>query len=150
MIVFPIHRNHKVRDVFVPALDGLDNIVICEPLSYGPFCKLMQRAYIILSDSGGIQEEAPSIDRPLLVLRDNTERTEALEAGATRLAGTVTSEIVDLTEELLGNPKLYKSMAEAINPYGDGRAAQRCVLRRRRSVLRKSARLRSRNSLVHW
>ena len=127
LVVFPIHRNPVVRDAIVPVLGRLDNVRIVEPLGYGGLVKLMQRAHLILTDSGGIQEEGPSLGKPVLVLRDTTERPEAVAAGTVRLVGTAEWNIVGATRTLLHDEDEYRSMANAVNPYGDGRAAERSV-----------------------
>jgi UDP-N-acetylglucosamine 2-epimerase (non-hydrolysing) len=127
LVVFPIHRNPVVRDAIVPVLGGLDNVRIVEPLGYGGLVKLMQRAHLILTDSGGIQEEGPSLGKPVLVLRDTTERPEAVVAGTVRLVGTEETAIVGATRTLLHDEDAYRGMANAVNPYGDGRAAERSV-----------------------
>jgi UDP-N-acetylglucosamine 2-epimerase (non-hydrolysing) len=127
LVVFPIHRNPVVRDAIVPVLGALDNVRIVEPLEYSGLVKLMQRADVILTDSGGIQEEGPSLGKPVLVLRDTTERPEAVVAGTVRLVGTEESNIVGATRTLLHDADAYRAMANAVNPYGDGRAAERSV-----------------------
>jgi UDP-N-acetylglucosamine 2-epimerase (non-hydrolysing) len=126
-IVFPIHRNPAVREVIVPLIDQLPNVHIVEPLSYGPFARLMQRADVLLTDSGGVQEEGPSLGTPVLVMRDTTERPEAIAAGAARLVGTDEHRIVHDVLELLHDPSAHAAMANAVNPYGDGQAARRTV-----------------------
>jgi UDP-N-acetylglucosamine 2-epimerase (non-hydrolysing) len=127
LVVFPIHRNPVVREAIVPAVDGLDNVRVIEPLDYGGFSRLLQRAHVILSDSGGVQEEGPSLGKPVLVLRESTERPEAVEAGTVRLVGTDTDAVVDAVQELLDDEGAYRRMAAAVNPYGDGHAASRSV-----------------------
>jgi UDP-N-acetylglucosamine 2-epimerase (non-hydrolysing) len=127
LVVFPIHRNPVVRDAIVPVLGALDNVRIVEPLEYSGLVKLMQRADVILTDSGGIQEEGPSLGKPVLVLRDTTERPEAVVAGTVRLVGTEEPNIVGATRTLLHDADAYRAMANAVNPYGDGRAAERSV-----------------------
>jgi UDP-N-acetylglucosamine 2-epimerase (non-hydrolysing) len=127
LVVFPIHRNPIVRDAIVPVLGDLPNVRIVEPLAYGGLVKLMQRADLILTDSGGIQEEGPSLGKPVLVLRDTTERPEAVVAGTVRLVGTAEASIVGATRTLLHDEDAYCAMANAVNPYGDGRAAERAV-----------------------
>jgi UDP-N-acetylglucosamine 2-epimerase (non-hydrolysing) len=127
LVVFPIHRNPIVRDAIVPVLGGLDNVRIVEPLEYGGLVRLMQRSHLILTDSGGIQEEGPSLGKPVLVLRDTTERPEAVAAGTVRLVGTEEANIVGATRTLLHDVDAYRAMANAVNPYGDGRAAWRSV-----------------------
>jgi len=127
LIVFPIHPNPIVRQAILPAVDGLANVVMTEPLSYGSFAALLGRAHIVLTDSGGIQEEGPSLGKPVLVMRDTTERPEAVDAGTVRLVGTGRASIVASVLELLGDDTAYRAMARAVNPYGDGRAAARAV-----------------------
>jgi UDP-N-acetylglucosamine 2-epimerase (non-hydrolysing) len=127
LVVFPIHPNPIVRDAIVPVLGDLPNVRIVEPLAYGGLVKLMQRADLILTDSGGIQEEGPSLGKPVLVLRDTTERPEAVVAGTVRLVGTAEASIVGATRTLLHDEDAYCAMANAVNPYGDGRAAERAV-----------------------
>ncbi len=127
LVVLPIHKNPLVRDAVLPSLEGLRNVIVTEPLAYGGFCRLMSRAHIILTDSGGVQEEGPSLGRPVLVMRDTTERPEAVDAGAARLVGTDEELIVRQVSALLDDGFAYESMATAVNPYGDGRAAQRSV-----------------------
>ena len=111
----------------LPALEGLDNVLVTEPLAYGEFTRLLAVANIVLTDSGGVQEEAPSLGKPVLVMRENTERPEAVTAGTVKLIGTDEERIVEEVEILLHNPAIYESMANAVNPYGDGRAAERTV-----------------------
>jgi len=127
LLVIPIHRNPVVRDSILPLLKGLDNVLIVEPLPYGAFVRLIDRCHIVLTDSGGIQEEAPSRGKPVLVLRDNTERPEAIDAGTAVLVGTEEDRIVRMTQEIIGDSALYERMARAVNPYGDGHAARRTV-----------------------
>jgi UDP-N-acetylglucosamine 2-epimerase (non-hydrolysing) len=124
-IVYPIHLNPNVQNPVRTILGGKPNIHLIEPLEYGPFVFLMSRAYIILTDSGGIQEEAPSLGKPVLVMRKNTERPEGIEAGTARLVGTDSEAIVSETMKLLEDKKLYQSMAKTVNPYGDGKASKR-------------------------
>lgn len=125
--VFPAHKNPAMRNTVLPHLDGLPNVTICEPLGYADFTRLMAASHLVLTDSGGLQEEAPSLGKPVLVLRKNTERPEAVEAGTVRLIGTNRERIVAEVSALLDIPALYRSMAGAINPYGDGRASERTV-----------------------
>jgi UDP-N-acetylglucosamine 2-epimerase (non-hydrolysing) len=127
VIVFPVHRNPIVRDLVMPTLAGLDNVVLVEPLAYGSFVRLMVRAHVILTDSGGIQEEAPSLGKPVLVMREVTERPEAMLAGTSRLVGTDRTRLVAEVEQLFDDAAAYAAMAVAVNPYGDGRAAERSV-----------------------
>jgi UDP-N-acetylglucosamine 2-epimerase (non-hydrolysing) len=127
LIVFPIHRNPVVREAITPELEGLENVVVVEPLPYGAFAGLMKRADVVLTDSGGIQEEAPSLGKPVLVMRDSTERPEAMHAGTVKLIGTDEDTIVGSVRNLFGDALAYAEMAKAVNPYGDGRAARRTV-----------------------
>jgi UDP-N-acetylglucosamine 2-epimerase (non-hydrolysing) len=126
-IVFPVHLNPKVREPVHRLLSQTSNIYLIEPLDYLPFVYLMNRATIILTDSGGIQEEAPSLGKPVLVMRDTTERPEAVQAGTVRLIGTEVAAITKSLHELLTVPATYDRMAHAHNPYGDGHACQRIV-----------------------
>ena len=128
-VVYPVHPNPNVKEPVYNKLAGLENVFLIEPLNYPIFVQLMKRSFIILSDSGGIQEEAPSLNKPVLVLRKETERQEALDAGATLLAGTEKDNIVALTTKLFEEENFYVSMAKAENPYGDGKAAERIVAR---------------------
>lgn len=126
-IVLPAHKNPAVREALLPGLADASNIVITEPLSYTDFTHVLARSYLVLTDSGGVQEEAPAFGRPVLVMRDNTERPEGVEAGTVRLVGTDEGVIVRRVEELLADERAYSAMANAINPYGDGRASERAV-----------------------
>lgn len=125
VIVLPIHSNPVVRSAILPYVDKLDNVVVCEPISYGPFARLMARSSFILTDSGGLQEEGPSLGKPVLVMRGATEREEAVWAGSVRLVGTDCDRIVESTEALLHDPVLYRQMAVPRMLFGDGRAAMR-------------------------
>jgi UDP-N-acetylglucosamine 2-epimerase (non-hydrolysing) len=127
MFVLPAHLNPVVREVLLPPLVGLSNVLITDPLPYGQFCRLMQDSYLILTDSGGVQEEGPSLGKPVLVMRDTTERPEAVQAGTVRLVGTDERLIVDEVTRLLVDERRYATMANAVNPYGDGQAARRSV-----------------------
>ena len=127
LAVFPVHRNPVVRDAVLPVLDGLDNVVVTEPLPYASFVWLMARAYLLLTDSGGLQEEGPALGKPVLVMRDTTERPEAVRAGTARLVGTGRASIAKAVRELLDDPAAYRAMAQVANPFGDGRAAERVV-----------------------
>jgi len=127
LVVFPIHPNPMVRDTIIPATAGLPNVRIIEPLGYGEFARLIARSTLILTDSGGLQEEGPSVGKPVLVMRDVTERPEAVESGNVALVGTDPSRIVGSVLRLLRQPPEYARMAGAVNPYGDGRAVERCV-----------------------
>lgn len=124
-VVFPVHRNPNVRETAGRTLNGDERIHLVEPMEYLPFVHLMNRSYLILTDSGGIQEEAPSLGKPVLVLRETTERPEGIEAGTARLVGTSPERIVTETASLLDDPAHYRAMANAVNPYGDGHAAER-------------------------
>jgi len=126
-IVYPVHLNPNVREPVNRLLSGISNVHLIEPLEYLPFVYLMHRSTLILTDSGGIQEEAPSLGKPVLVMRDTTERPEAVEAGTVRLVGTLTEDIVQHAKELLSNRQAYDRMAYAHNPYGDGKACARIV-----------------------
>ncbi|WP_271403646.1 non-hydrolyzing UDP-N-acetylglucosamine 2-epimerase [Kocuria palustris] len=126
-IVLPAHRNPVVREAVLPALEGLDNVLVTEPLAYGEFTRMLAVADVVLTDSGGVQEEAPSLGKPVLVMRENTERPEAVTAGTVKLIGTDEERIVEEVSTLLHNEAIYTSMANAVNPYGDGRAADRTV-----------------------
>lgn len=126
-LIFPMHKNPKVRDLAHEYLDGTDRIHLIEPLEYEPFANLMAKATLILTDSGGIQEEAPALGKPVLVMRRETERPEAVEAGTVRLAGVEEKTIYDLTAELISDSGAYDKMANAVNPYGDGKTSGRIV-----------------------
>ncbi|WP_404394875.1 non-hydrolyzing UDP-N-acetylglucosamine 2-epimerase [Stutzerimonas chloritidismutans] len=126
-IVYPVHLNPNVREPVKRLLNGIGNIHLIEPLDYLPFVHLMSRAHIILTDSGGIQEEAPSLGKPVLVMRDTTERPEAVAAGTVKLVGTDRNCIVRELNRLLNDPESYRAMSIAHNPYGDGHACQRIV-----------------------
>lgn len=126
-VVYPVHRNPAVLDTARSILEGKERIHLIEPLDYLPFANLMGRCFMVMTDSGGIQEEAPSLGKPVLVLREVTERPEAVQAGTVRLAGVKRANVVKAASELLEDEKLYNDMAHAVNPYGDGRASQRIV-----------------------
>ena len=126
-IVYPVHLNPNVREPVNRILGGLERVRLIEPVEYVPFVHLMDRAHLIVSDSGGIQEEAPSLGKPVLVMRDVTERPEAVAAGTVRLVGCDTNTIVAETERLLDDAATYTAMSRARNPFGDGHAAQRIV-----------------------
>nr|WP_269466460.1 UDP-N-acetylglucosamine 2-epimerase (non-hydrolyzing) [Cupriavidus sp. USMAHM13] len=128
-IVYPVHLNPNVREPVNRLLSGVQNIYLIEPLDYLPFVYLMNRAYLVVTDSGGIQEEAPSLGKPVLVMRDTTERPEAIEAGTVRLVGTDQASISRNLRELLTNRGLYERMSFAHNPYGDGQAVERISLK---------------------
>jgi len=124
-VVFPVHRNPKVQDPVFNTLKGLEQVLLVEPLDTDEFHNLMARCYFIVTDSGGIQEEAPSLGKPVLVLRRVTERPEAVEAGTVKLIGTEEEGVYQGITKLLRDESLYKKMATAVNPYGDGKACQR-------------------------
>ncbi|MDC4782614.1 non-hydrolyzing UDP-N-acetylglucosamine 2-epimerase [Acinetobacter baumannii] len=126
-IVYPVHLNPNVQQPVNELLAGIKNIHLIAPQDYLPFVYLMNRSYLILTDSGGIQEEAPSLGKPVLVMRDTTERPEAVDAGTVRLVGTDVSTIESAVSELLENSATYATMSEAHNPYGDGTACQQIV-----------------------
>lgn len=123
----PLHLNPKVREAVLPEVESLPNVIITDPLPYDQFTKLQDRATIILTDSGGVQEEAPALGKPVLVMRQNTERPEAVVAGTVKLVGTNRSLIVAEAKLLLDDDAAYHSMANAVNPYGDGKGAARAV-----------------------
>ncbi len=124
-ILYPVHLNPNVQEPVKRILKDVDNVHLIEPQQYLPFVYLMNRSHIILTDSGGIQEEAPSLGKPVLVMRDTTERPEAVDAGTVRLVGTDIVKITSALNELLTNDESYKTMSRAHNPYGDGKACQR-------------------------
>ncbi len=126
-ILYPVHLNPNVQEPVNRLLSDIPNIYLIKPQDYLPFIYLMMRAYIILTDSGGIQEEAPSLGKPVLVMRNTTERPEAVEAGTVKLVGTDTKRIVEKVEMLLGNEQAYRKMSKAHNPYGDGEASERII-----------------------
>jgi UDP-N-acetylglucosamine 2-epimerase (non-hydrolysing) len=126
-IIIPMHLNPKVREVILRKLSGIDNVLLIEPQPYEVFLWLMNSSYIILTDSGGIQEEAPSLHKPVLVMRDTTERPEGMDAGVLRLVGTSREKIIHYTRDLLENEKSYLEMAGKKNPYGDGEASKKIV-----------------------
>ena len=130
--LYPVHPNPNVKDVADELLAGLPNFTLCEPLDYAPFIAAMKRAYIILTDSGGVQEEAPALGKPVLVLRDETERPEAVDQGVVKLVGSNYESIVKEAQRLLDDEEAYRAMARGVSPYGDGHAAERIV-----SVLRE-------------
>lgn len=127
--VYPMHLNPNVRkpihEVFGGNLSNFDNLFFIEPLDYLPFVFMMEKCALVLTDSGGVQEEAPGLGKPVLVMRDTTERPEALEAGTVKLVGTDYDKIVDNVSLLLTDPKAYDAMSRAVNPYGDGKACPR-------------------------
>lgn len=128
-IAYPVHLNPNVKGPVLRVLKDIPNVHLLEPMEYLPFVHLMKRSYMILTDSGGIQEEAPSLGKPVLVMREVTERPEAVDAGVVKIVGVETNHIVRHACDLLENKKLYKQMARGINPYGDGKASRRIVSR---------------------
>ncbi len=126
-IVYPMHMNPKVREIAGRILQGADNVHLIEPLEYQPFVNLMAKSYFIITDSGGMQEEAPSLGKPVLVVRKETERPEAVRSGTVKLAGVEEEEIYSLARKLFVNKKTYDKMAKATNPYGDGTACKKIV-----------------------
>jgi UDP-N-acetylglucosamine 2-epimerase (non-hydrolysing) len=126
-IVYPVHLNPNVREPVQRILGAIRNVHLIEPLDYARFVFLMNRAYMVLTDSGGIQEEAPSLGKPVLVMREKTERPEAIEAGTAKLVGTESQTIFTETQRLLDNADEYDKIARAVNPFGDGKAAHRIV-----------------------
>ncbi len=123
-IVYPVHLNPNVKDTVERILGNIENVNLIDPQDYLPFVYLMKKSHIILTDSGGIQEEGPSLHKPVLVMRNNTERPEAVEAGTVKLVGTNSSEIIESVNDLLKNEVVYNKMCNAKNPYGEGNAAQ--------------------------
>ena len=126
-IIFPVHLNPKIRELAKEIMGNMEGVHLIEPLDYEPFVNLLNKAHLILTDSGGIQEEAPALGKPILVLREETERPEAVGAGTVKIVGVDRDKIIKEVEELLSNPKSYSQMANATNPYGDGRACERIV-----------------------
>ena len=133
-VIFPVHKNPKVREIVNEELGHLDRVHLIEPMDYEPFANLMAKVDIVLTDSGGIQEEAPALGKPVLVLRDTTERPEAVDAGTVKLVGTAYEDVLRETNLLLDDADHYRSMAEAANPYGDGKACERII----KAILRKN------------
>lgn len=127
VVVFPIHRNPVVRQAILPLIERLENVIITEPLPYAGFARLLNRSTLVLTDSGGVQEEAPSLGKPVLVMRNVTERPEAVASGTAKLVGTDPDLIVAEVNRLLSDSAAYEAVATAINPYGDGFAAQRSL-----------------------
>lgn len=126
-VVFPVHKNQKVREIVKEELGGVERVHLIEPLNYELFTNLMHKAYLILTDSGGVQEEAPALGKPVLVLRNTTERPEAVAAGTVKLIGTNQIVVYSETKKLLTNEVAYNGMAESANPYGDGKASERII-----------------------
>ncbi|MFN3699322.1 MAG: non-hydrolyzing UDP-N-acetylglucosamine 2-epimerase, partial [Dictyoglomus sp.] len=132
-IVYPVHLNPNVKEPVYRILKDIENLYLLEPLDYPCFIWLLSKSYLVLTDSGGIQEEAPSLGKPVLVMREVTERIEGIQAGTAILIGTDAKKIVNSVKMLLEDSKKYKSMSKAVNPYGDGKASERVV-----DYLRKS------------
>lgn len=126
-LLYPVHLNPNVQKPVYDILKGINNVFLCEPLEYLPFVYLMDKSYIILTDSGGIQEEAPSLGKPVLVMRDTTERPEAVDAGTVKLVGTDKYRIIDEVSRLINDIDYYLSISKAHNPYGDGNATERII-----------------------
>jgi UDP-N-acetylglucosamine 2-epimerase (non-hydrolysing) len=127
LFLYPVHLNPNVREPVFRILAGRANVALTEPVDYVSFAALMDRSTLILTDSGGVQEEAPSLGKPVLVMRDTTERPEAVEAGVARLVGTDRRQIVQGVSTLLEDPSAYAAMARGANPYGDGKACERIL-----------------------
>lgn len=126
-IIYPVHMNPKVRETAKEILGNSHRVHLIEPLQYQPFVNLMAKSYLIITDSGGMQEEAPSLGKPVLVVRRETERPEAVEAGTVKLAGVSRDTIYEMAKELLVDKEAYNRMAHAVNPYGDGHACERII-----------------------
>lgn len=124
-VVFPVHKNPAVRSVVKEVLGGQERVLLVEPMEYEPFANLLNKSYLVLTDSGGLQEEAPALGKPVLVLRENTERPEAVAAGTVELVGTGRERVYAGLRRLLGGESEYRRMAQAVNPYGDGKASGR-------------------------
>ncbi len=127
IVVFPVHLNPRVREIANRVFKENEDIYLVEPLEYEPFTNLMARSFIVVTDSGGLQEEAPALGKPVLVIRDETERPEGISAGTAKLVGTEEENVYKNLKELLTDEKLYSTMARAVNPYGDGKASERIV-----------------------
>lgn len=126
-VVFPVHRNPKVRSIVTEELGDTERVHLIDPLEYEPFANLMARSYLLMTDSGGIQEEAPALGKPVLVLRNTTERPEAVIAGTVKLVGTDEEAVFMTARRLLSDKEAYASMANSVNPYGDGEASRRII-----------------------
>ena len=125
--IYPVHLNPNVQKPVNKILSNVSNIYLIEPLDYLPFVYLMSKSYLILTDSGGIQEEAPSLGKPVLVMRDTTERPEAVKAGTVKLVGTNKEKIIDEVSKLIEKKEEYKKMSQAYNPYGDGKSSKKII-----------------------
>ena len=126
-VIYPVHKNPLVREIADEVFAGTDRIKMIEPLNMVDFHNFMARSYLVLTDSGGIQEEAPSLGKPVLVMRNTTERPEGIEAGTIKLVGTQEDRIYLEIKKLLSDEKAYEEMSRAVNPYGDGKASERIV-----------------------
>ena len=127
-IIFPMHKNPLIRDLAKSSFEGIeDRVHLIEPLEYVDFANLMAKCYLIMTDSGGIQEEAPALGKPVVVLRTETERPEAIVSGTVKLAGIKKEDIFNIANELVNNEEEYNNMAHAANPYGDGKACERII-----------------------
>ncbi len=125
--LYPVHPNPNVRNVAHEFLSSLENFVLCDPLDYAPFVAAMKQAYLIITDSGGVQEEAPALGKPVVVLRDETERPEAVAEGVVKLVGPYYERIVEAVQQLLDDKSAYEAMARGVSPYGDGKATDRII-----------------------
>jgi UDP-N-acetylglucosamine 2-epimerase (non-hydrolysing) len=123
-VIFAVHKNPIVRDIIFPALGNTERVHLIEPPDYIPFIHLLKKAYLVLTDSGGIQEEAPALGKPVLVMRKTTERPEGVAAGTSKLVGTNQEDVFSAAAELLTDADAYSRMARAVNPYGDGHASE--------------------------
>jgi len=126
-IVYPVHLNPNVRKPVFKILNGIDNIILTEPLDYGSFIWLMHESFFVITDSGGVQEEAPTFKKPVLVIRSKTERTESVDIGVSKLIGTSTKSIIDNASKLMDDEKVYNEMTTDVNPYGDGKASEKIL-----------------------
>jgi UDP-N-acetylglucosamine 2-epimerase (non-hydrolysing) len=126
-VIYPMHLNPKVREIAGAVLGNMERVHLIEPLDYLPFTNLMSKCYLVVTDSGGVQEEAPSLGKPVLVVRKETERPEGIEAGTAKLVGVDRETIFRELSLLINNEEEYKKMANAVNPYGDGKAAQHII-----------------------
>lgn len=127
LVVFPVHLNPKVREIANRAFQGNPKVLLTEPLDYAPFTNIMAKIYLAVTDSGGLQEEAPALGKPVLVVREETERPEGVDAGTAKLVGTEYKDVYDNLVKLLEDNKEYEKMAKAVNPYGDGRASEKIL-----------------------